>query len=151
MLYAVAALVILADQLLKWLVRAHMAVHQGIAVWPPYIYIEYIQNPGGAFSILPNFHFVFWLVAIVVAIVVIYVDRRYHPGTWTRIGMALLLGGALGNLIDRVVLGWVTDYVYLAFINFPVFNLADASIDAGVIMLLIRSFKSDRGQGKDEK
>jgi signal peptidase II len=151
MLYAIAALVVILDQLLKWTVRSHVALHQGIPVWPPYIYIEYIQNPGGAFSILPNFKFVFWIVALAVIVAVIYVDRRYRPGWWTRIGLALLLGGAIGNLIDRLVLGWVTDYVYLAFINFPVFNLADVCIDAGVIMLLLRSFRSDRPAGKEEK
>lgn len=151
MIYAIAALVVVLDQLLKWSVRTHLTLHQGVAVWPPYIYIEYIRNPGGAFSILPNFTVIFWLVALAVVVAVIYVDRRYHPVLWTRIGLALLLGGAIGNLIDRVVFGWVTDYVYLAFINFPVFNLADVCIDAGVIMLLLRSFKTDRQNGKEDK
>ncbi|QQE80722.1 signal peptidase II [Alicyclobacillus sp. SO9] len=150
MIYLLAALVFAADQVIKWEVRSHMAITQSIPVFPPVLYLDYIRNSGGAFGILPHFRILFVLVAMVVIAAVIYVDVRYKPVLWTRIGLGLLLGGALGNMWDRIVFGNVTDYMYLQIIHFPIFNLADVMIDVGVIMLLIRSLQSDRSSRKDD-
>jgi signal peptidase II len=142
MLYILAAVVYGTDQLLKWWVRSGMQVGGAIPVWPGVLSIHYIRNPGAAWSILSGAHGLLIVIALIVIVAVVVIERRYRPNLAVKVALALVLGGALGNLTDRVVFGLVTDYVYFDIINFPVFNLADVSIDAGVILLLWRSFKS---------
>lgn len=149
-LYGIAIVVFALDQWVKWLVRTHMVLGQGIGVWPPVLYLDYIRNPGGAFGILPNHRWLFVLVAVVVIAVVVWIERRWHPDWVGRIGLGLLLGGALGNLADRVIAGTVVDYVYFKIINFPVFNLADVSIDVGILVLILRSLKPAAREAEKE-
>ncbi len=144
MLYVLAVLVFGLDQFIKWLVQSNMLVGETIPVWPPIVSIHYIRNPGAAWGILDQAHWLLVLVALAVIAAVIWIERRYRPGALVSVGLALLLGGALGNLFDRVFSGTVVDYVYLQFINFPVFNLADVCIDLGVILLLWRSLRTDK-------
>jgi signal peptidase II len=147
MLYVLAVLVFGLDQFIKWLVQSHMAVGDTIPVWPSVVSIHYIRNPGAAWGILDQAHWLLVLVALAVIAAVVWIERRHRPGPFVSVGLALVLGGALGNLFDRVFSGTVVDYVYLQFINFPVFNLADVCIDLGVILLLWRSFRADRKAG----
>lgn len=149
MLYLVAIIICALDQLLKWLIRAKLADGQGVTVIPGVLQIYHIQNTGGAFSILPNQIWLFVLVALVVIVAVIVISRKIHANTLTKIGLGLLLGGAIGNMTDRVLIHSVTDYVYFSIIHFPIFNLADASIDVGVLLLLIQSFRSSSRNGNE--
>lgn len=152
MLYVIAIVVLAVDQTLKWLVRTHMTVGHSFPIWNHVLYIDSVRNAGGAFSILEGAQWLFILVAVVVIVVVIRIDRKYQPLLWTKIGLALVLGGAIGNLTDRILYGSVVDYVYFKVINFPVFNAADVAITIGVPLLLIRSMMKppDRdGQNKD--
>jgi signal peptidase II len=142
MIYLIAVVIFLLDQLLKWVVRTHMHLWESIPVWPHVLYLNYIRNNGGAFSIFPNQQWLFVLVALVVVIAVVVIERRTRLGSVGRLGFALVLGGALGNMADRVISGSVVDYVYFKIINFPVFNLADVAIDLGVFLLVIRSFQT---------
>ncbi len=144
MVYWVAVLIYGLDQGIKWLVRTHMALNQTIPVIPGVLEIDYIRNPGAAWGILPGARWFLILMALAVIGVVLYIERTKHLNTWFRMGLGLVLGGALGNLTDRVITGRVVDYVYVQAIHFPVFNLADASIDAGVIAILIGSWWTDR-------
>ncbi|MCY0886951.1 MAG: signal peptidase II [Alicyclobacillaceae bacterium] len=152
-LYVIAFCIYAADQIIKFIVRTHL--HQGVLVpvFPPFVDLDYIQNPGGAFSIFPHHTWLFVSVAILVILAVIWVHIRYRPSRFTQVGLGCVLGGALGNMTDRIVIGRVTDYVYLQFIHFPIFNLADVSIDVGVAILIIQTFrqskKSDDGDGDD--
>lgn len=154
LVYLVAAVIYLFDQLLKWLVRATIPVGQAVPVIPHVVDFYHLQNPGAAFSIFPNQTWLFVLIALVVIVAVIYVQRRFRPGRLAEVGLGLLLGGALGNMTDRIVNHTVTDYVNFYTIHFAVFNLADASIDIGVILLLIYSFRpsqSNARQSTDER
>lgn len=147
-LYVVAVLVWVVDQGLKWLVRVHLAPGQLVPTGLPGFYFDYIRNPGAAFGILPNARWLFVLVALVVIGAVIFVRQRWRPGLLVQSGLALVLGGALGNLTDRVVWGTVVDYVYYKPINFPVFNFSDVCIDVGVALLLIWALTADRKRGQ---
>jgi signal peptidase II len=146
LIYLIAIAVFALDQALKWVVRTHLHLGQGFPVLGDWVYIQYIRNPGGAFSIFPHAQWLFWLVAVLVVAAIIYVHRKYRPGVLARLGLGLLLGGAVGNLIDRVSSGSVVDYVYLKFINFPVFNLADVSIDVGILLILLYVLRADRAR-----
>ena len=124
------------DQLSKYLVRAFMEVgesfpQEGIAR------IHHTYNTGGGFGFFPN-QTLFLIVASIVAIGVLLLVYRHHPfpgpGPLLRLSLGLQLGGALGNLLDRLRLGYVTDFVQLGW--WPVFNVADASITVGIIVLV---------------
>ncbi|MCF8564446.1 signal peptidase II [Alicyclobacillus tolerans] len=150
MVYALALVVYGLDQWIKWTVRHHMALYAEHPVFPPVLYLDYIRNPGAAFGILPNQRFLLVLIALVVIAFVVYVQRKLKGRWFPQIGLGLVLGGAIGNLSDRLFFGWVTDYVYFKIINFPVFNLADVCIDAGVVILLLYTLLKDRAQTKPE-
>lgn len=151
LLYIVAISIFILDQLIKWLIRANLANGQAVPLIPGVLELLHIQNPGGAFSILENQTWLFILVAILVIVAVIVIDRRYSKSTLTAIGLGLLLGGAIGNMTDRMISHTVTDYMYISIIHFPIFNLADASIDVGVALLLISSFRGDAQKSKEKE
>lgn len=128
-----------------------MALNEAVPVIPHGIYIFYTENPGGAFSVLPHATWLFIAVAIIVVAAGVFAHVRFRPGIFSTLALGLVMGGALGNMFDRAVSGVVTDYVYLRFINFPVFNLADACIDVGIAIWLIRSFRMNQSHPEDQR
>lgn len=148
MVYLIALLVYGMDQWLKWVVRTHMVLGNEVQVIKSVLYLDYIRNPGAAFSILPNARWLLILIALLVMVGVIYAERRLRHSWLAKFGLALVLGGLLGNLTDRVLSGTVVDYVYFKIINFPIFNLADVAIDVGVGLLLLFSLRNDRPKEK---
>ncbi len=141
--YVIALLTLALDQFLKWDIRTHLTLGAGFPIVGDWVYIQYIRNPGGAFSIFPHVRWLFWVVAVLVVAVVVYVQFRYRPRRLLAVGLGLLMGGAVGNLADRVLSGSVVDYVYLKVIHFPVFNLADVCIDAGIAIILWSLLRAD--------
>ncbi len=127
------------DQLTKWLVRTRLALGQAWTPWEPlssYMRVVHWTNTGAAFGLFQNGNMVFTILAIVVSAAIIYYYRNTERASWlVRLALAMQLGGALGNLIDRLTQGTVTDFISIG--SFPVFNLADASISLGVAFLLI--------------
>ena len=111
----------------------------------PYARIVHWYNSGAAFGLFQNGAIVFTVLAIVVAGLILYYFPRTSPHDWTlRLAMGLQLGGALGNLIDRLTRsGQVTDFISLG--AFPVFNVADASITVGVIVLVLGAWLKEQG------
>ncbi|HQD51757.1 MAG TPA: signal peptidase II [Bacillota bacterium] len=135
-LFCIVAVVVLLDQLTKYLVASTMEVGQSFSLIEDFLAITYVRNPGAAFGVLPyRTAFLIVVTLIVVGLIVYF----YHvlPASYTllRLGMALQLGGALGNLIDRVRNVFVVDFIDLKFFP-PVFNLADLFIVIGVIIFL---------------
>ncbi len=135
-LFCIVAVVVLLDQLTKYLVASTMEVGQSLSLIEDFLAITYVRNPGAAFGVLPyRTAFLIVVTLIVVGLIVYF----YHvlPASYTllRLGMALQLGGALGNLIDRVHNVFVVDFIDLKFFP-PVFNLADLFIVIGVIIFL---------------
>lgn len=139
-----AAIVIAIDQISKYLVSSMMYTGQSIALINNFLYITYVRNPGAAFGMFPYQTVFFIVITLIVAALILYYYRILSGDhKWLRFSLALQLGGALGNLIDRVRDGYVVD-----FINFtvwpPVFNLADSAIVIGIGIFLI-SFWRDSG------
>ena len=143
LLPAVAAVVLAADQLSKHWVQAHFlyACDQGQTLVANWLSLSYTCNRGAAFGVLANETLLFVLIALVV-IGVIVAYFRYLPANrpWLRISLGLQLGGASGNLVDRLHQGFVTDFI--AVKSLPVFNIADASIVVGVAILAYYLFAS---------
>jgi len=153
LVYLLAAVVVLADQYSKHLVRTRLPLNTSWSPWPwlaPYVRILHIQNTGAAFGIFKEAGLFFTAVAVVVTLVIIVYTQRLPPGHWwMRIALGMQLGGALGNLVDRLVFGTVTDFVSVG--SFAIFNIADASISLGVVLLALMMWfegRTERGQSQ---
>ncbi|MFA5867554.1 MAG: signal peptidase II [Actinomycetota bacterium] len=135
-LLAVASLVLVADQVTKYAVRVSIDPNQSITLVKGFFYFTHVRNTGAAFGMFSQKQPVF-VVATIIAIVLIIV---YHLKTKEadllfNLALGLELGGAAGNLVDRISLGWVTDFMHVP--NFPVFNIADSAIVTGVALLIL--------------
>ena len=135
-----AIVVFVADQLSKYLVSRELSIGQA---WMPLtllenlVVIRRVQNSGAAFGMFPAAGNLFLLVAVLVVLGIIryYYSRAHTAALWVRISLGLMLGGALGNMIDRFRFGFVVDFIDLGW--WPVFNVADSSIVVGVTMLAV--------------
>jgi signal peptidase II len=152
-LAAITGMVLVLDQLSKYLVRTDLSVGEmwSPTAWlAPYARIIHWNNTGAAFGLLPSAGTIFSIVAIVVTVAIIYYFPRVPENQVAiRIALALQLGGALGNLIDRVIVGTVTDFISLA--TFPVFNVADASITIGTALLLAAMWLDERRRKREQQ
>jgi signal peptidase II len=152
----VAAVVLVVDQWTKGWIEQHIAIGATWAPFPalePYFKIVHLTNTGAAFGLLRGQGGLFVMIALVV-IVAVLIYARYLPAeNWgVRLCLALQLGGAAGNLLDRIQLGYVTDFVLLTLpvrgqvLEWPAFNIADSSIVVGVIILSILLLRGEEGQ-----
>ena len=125
----------IADQLLKKLFSGTMQLGDSIPVLPGIFHLTYIQNPGAAFGLFENQTLFFIAIAaFLLAFLAFAYKELAAQGIWVRYGMSLLAGGAVGNLLDRVRLGAVIDYLY--FRIWPIFNLADIGICLGATLIV---------------
>jgi signal peptidase II len=150
-LFGLAGILIALDQISKGLVRTRLPVGNDWSPWPwlaPYASIVHWKNDGAAFGMFQGFNDVFKVLAILVAAAIVYYYPRVARKDWyLRLAMGMQLGGAIGNLIDRLLQGEVTDFiVLLPRWHFPVFNLADLSLTSGVIVMLVGVWITERKQ-----
>jgi signal peptidase II len=133
--------IIAADQATKMLVVNSMPLNSDKPVIEGVVHLHYVQNSGAAFSFLQGKQWIFICASIIASIVIIvYLAIRKKPIHWLGlVSLGMVLGGALGNLFDRLrtINHTVIDFVYLKFINFAVFNVADSCITVGAILLCI--------------
>jgi signal peptidase II len=152
-LFGVAGGIVALDQLTKYRVRSSLALGEmwSPAAWlEPYARVVNWHNTVAAFGIFPSASIIITIVAILVAGGIIYYFPRVPRGMLlVRIALGLQLGGALGNLIDRMFFGTVTDFISLW--TFPVFNVADASITIGTALLIGSMLLEDRRPAADEE
>jgi signal peptidase II len=150
-LLGIAILTLAADRASKWLIAENLAPNQ---TWHPPIplvqrvlSVTYTTNSGAAFGLFPDQGVLFAVIAIVVVVAIILYYRHIPTGyDLARLALGLQLGGALGNLIDRLRQGFVVDFIDLNFWplhNWPVFNLADSAIVVGVGILAIAMLRED--------
>ena len=131
MLAGTAFAVLLADQLTKAAVRAWLPLGRPVWLLDHVLSLNHVENTGAAFSLLVGHREVFIAATLAVLAGVVWAWFKYRPDSvWLVVGLGLLIGGALGNLIDRAVIGSVTDFV--DFQVWPVFNVADSCVDIGV-------------------
>ena len=133
--FIIAIIVLWADQASKYAVVQHMMLHESIPVIPGFFHITYILNKGAAFGFLENKRWLFVAVAAGLFVLCV-IFRRYLPqSNLVYTGVGFLLGGALGNAVERFFFGAVTDF--FDFRIWPVFNVADIGIVVGVFLLLV--------------
>ena len=143
----VALVVFILDQLTKYIASTSLEMYQSIAVMPMFNW-TLMHNTGAAFSFLADAggwqRWFFAVIAVVVSVVIVlWIKRLEQHEKWQAIALALILGGALGNVIDRIWLGYVVDFidVYYEQWHWPAFNIADSAIFIGVVMIIIDSVR----------
>ena len=143
--FVISALVIVLDQITKYWVSQSLTPGASVPV-TPFFNLVLTYNTGAAFSFLSRAsgwqHGFFILIAALASLFIIYFIRRYHRQKVFSIGLSLILGGALGNLWDRIVLGHVVDFLdfYIQTHHWPAFNVADSAITCGAALLIWDSF-----------
>ncbi len=143
----IALIVIVIDQLVKWLVVTNISLGETIFHTNGILSLTHIRNTGAAWSILEGqLWFFFVITVITVGIILYFLKKNLHESKWLTIGLSLVLGGALGNFIDRMRLGYVVDMFQIDFVNFPIFNIADTALTIGVFCIMIYLFIEDRKQ-----
>ena len=140
--YGIALIIVLVDQLTKWLVLKNMELGERIAIWDPWFGLLSHRNRGAAWGMLEGQMWLFFIVTVVVIAGIIYMNHKEAKGNpFLQVSLAVLLGGAIGNFIDRMLLGEVVDFVdiLIPVINyhFPIFNVADMALTFGVILIFI--------------
>ena len=140
-----SALIVILDQFTKYLTIQNIALGEVIPFWDGVFHFTYLQNTGMAFSMFEGGRWFFLvLTAVALILMVMAVVRKWvnHPmGLWA---LAAIAGGAVGNLIDRVRLGFVIDMIEVEFMEFAVFNVADSFVVCGAILLVIYTFFFDK-------
>jgi signal peptidase II len=154
--FTVAALVLLLDQLTKWYIRHTFGLYESVTVIDSIFYITHVRNAGGAFGIFNQgaraWRLPFFLVVSCIAVgVLLAFVRRIQPGQrWLLVALGAILGGALGNLVDRMISGQVTDFLDFHWRGYywPAFNVADSCITIGMVILLVYSLavRDDSGE-----
>ncbi len=136
-IYVIALIIV--DQLTKHIVRVNLSAGD-LDIIPGVLQLHLLFNTGAAFSILTGKTVFFYIITPIVACVIIVfflklpIENKYEPMAFC---LATLVAGALGNYIDRIAFGRVTDFIYFSLINFPVFNIADIYVTLSVIFMLI--------------
>lgn len=145
-LLVISGTIVILDQWTKTLVRTSIPFGQAWSPFEwltPYARIVHWHNAGAAFGMLQGFRDIFTVLAVIVSIAIIYYYPKVPRENWyVRLALALQLGGALGNLVDRLTRGVVTDFVSVG--NFPVWNVADACISIGVAILIVGMWLQER-------
>ena len=139
MLYALLVVILVAvDQVVKVLVRTNIPLGESLPFIPHLMDLTYVQNTGAAFSLLRNHTWLLALISLVVAAALVAaVWRRVFTHPFGRSALSVVLAGAVGNLIDRVLFGYVTDMFMTTFITFAVFNVADICVVLGGIATVV--------------
>lgn len=150
-LYKVTFICLLIDQIIKIIVNNTLTLHETIKVIPNFFSIYYVKNTGAAFSILKdNGLFLIILSTLFIIVLNRYIEKEKNLSKKESILFGLIMGGVLGNLMDRIIHRGVIDYLSFTFFghDFAVFNFADSCIVIGIILYIINSFIEERKQSK---
>lgn len=143
MIYYLIALVVIAiDQLSKWIIVKNMEIGESIPIINHVFYITSHRNRGAAWGILENKMWFFYIITVIFVIfIVFYMEKYAKTDKLLGVALGLILGGAIGNFIDRVFRKEVVDFIhtYIFSYNFPVFNIADTALCVGVGLMIIQT------------
>ena len=132
-------MIVVLDQLTKWIIAKTFPLHESISLIPNVVYLTYIQNTGAGFGILKNMNaLLIWMIIFVIGLI-LYNYQKIPKKPFPQIMTACVVGGAIGNLLSRIFLGYVIDFIDFRF--WPAFNLADSAVTIGIIGLIIYFWK----------
>ena len=141
-----------ADQITKQLVLANIAMYEDVAVLPGIFHFTYIENKGAAFGMLANNRWVFLVISTVAIAAFVFYIIKYRPkDVLLRISLSFVVGGGIGNMIDRCFRGSVVDFIEVDFIDFYVFNVADMFVCVGCGLMVLYIILSEIKDSKAKK
>lgn len=155
--WIIIAIAIAVDQALKYIVVSNMQLGQRIILIPDFFFLNYTFNTGAGFSLLWGANAILIWVAIIIIGIILYFYDKITENWYYTVAFSLIIGGAIGNLIDRILLGHVTDFIsfYVLFDYFPSFNIADSCITVGAVIILIYTIlvpeKKSEKNGQEEE
>lgn len=135
---AVVALLVGLDQFVKYLAVTYLQGAPAIRLWPNVFHLTYVENRGAAFGMMQGKQMFFVVITLIVLLGIFWYWKQIpnnNTGKWMKVALVLIVSGALGNLIDRIVLDYVVDMFYFILIDFPVFNVADICVVVGVCLM----------------
>ncbi|MCH3972173.1 MAG: signal peptidase II [Oscillospiraceae bacterium] len=139
-----AAALVAADQLLKLLVLRYLLPVGSVTLIPHFLSLRYLENRGAAFGILQNRQWVIAAITSIICVFIVYAIFHYRAKSrLLRVSFTLILGGGVGNIIDRFARGYVVDYIHFHFFPF-IFNFADICVVVGVALLILSLFLEDK-------
>ena len=147
------AFIVAADQITKYLTVACIPLYENISFLPGLLDLTYVQNTGAAFSSFEGQQWLFALIFAVFTGLIVYEYRKQSMGftPFERWCIAAIYGGGLGNMIDRIRMGYVVDMIETTFMDFPVFNVADCFITCGCVLLIAHLILFNKDFWKDNK
>lgn len=135
-IFSIALFIVILDQLTKFIIKKNFELSQSISLIKNILHFTYVTNTGSAFGLFRGFNLIFVLFSIIVVIVILhYLKKIKQNEKVLQFSVGLLLGGTIGNLIDRITYGFVVDFI--DFRIWPVFNIADSAVTISVILLII--------------
>lgn len=145
--------IVALDQITKYLVVANIPLYSRVEAVPGLFHLTYVQNTGAAFSSFEGMQWLFALIFLVFTGMIVweFSKKRWPFADCERWMIVAVYGGGLGNMIDRVRLGYVVDMIAVDFVSFPVFNVADCFITCGCVALIVHLIFFNKGFWKDEK
>lgn len=143
---------VVADQISKQLVLSNIAMYEDIEVLPGIFHFTYIENKGAAFGMLANNRWVFLVISAVAIIAFIFYIIKYNPkDILLRVSLSFVVGGGIGNMIDRCFRGSVVDFIDVDFVDFYVFNVADMFVCVGCGLMVLYIILSEIKEAKAKK
>ncbi len=143
----ISGLVFVIDLITKYIIQNHVTLHN-VEIIKGFFSLTYAENTGMAWSLLSGKQAFLSIVSAIAIGVMIYYVVAKNTDRFTKVALALMIGGAAGNLFDRLCLGYVRDFLDFIILgyDFPIFNVADSALTIGVILLIIASFMEDKGK-----
>ena len=144
-MFSIAVIVLLIDQITKALVASKLVVDQSVVVIKKFFYLTYTYNYGGAWSILNDHSIMLVIISFIALVILFRFMFLFKNNLRNSIAFGLIVGGTCGNLLDRLIYGYVRDFLnfYIFKYNYPVFNIADICIVGGIILLIFAIIKGE--------
>jgi len=140
--------VVILDQLTKFLALKYLPREGSVRIWK-YLYLSLVRNKGVAFGLLKDFGYVIAPLSFVLLLLFLFLTAKLYDKKIFALGMGLVIGGAMGNLVDRIRFGYIIDFIDLRV--WPVFNVADMAITAGAVIILLGTLcGGERGGGREK-
>ncbi len=144
LLFLMAVILVIIDQVTKWLAVVKLAGNNSIVLIDGFLSFTYVENRGAAFGILNDSRYFLLVISCILILILFYMlvnSEKLFESKFSKVFITLTLAGAIGNMIDRVFVGYVIDFIHVTFIDFPVFNFADICVVLGSALLMVVSLK----------
>ena len=152
-IYITAIIIFIIDQISKVTISSYIGLNSSIRVIKNFFYLTYTNNTGASFGILKNSRVLLIILSIIALLILLRYISTFKETKYNILGLGFLMGGIIGNLLDRVLFGYVRDFFnfYIIGYDFPVFNVADIFIVLGVFILIISILKGEDSNGSNSR